>query len=85
MMETGSYAWVYGALLDTTLVNGQLVHYSTANYKIDGSPGEPLPKRTAHQCAYLVSHHSRFSKTLGGFGEDHLLPDIKYGRRDSQD
>jgi hypothetical protein len=40
MTETGSQAWLYGGLVNSTDADGQIVSYPTADYKVDGVSGE---------------------------------------------
>jgi hypothetical protein len=40
MAEIGSQAWLYGGLENDTDVDGQIVSYPTADYKVDGASGK---------------------------------------------
>ena len=40
MVEIGSQAWLYGGLMNGTDASGQIFFYPTAEYRIDGVPGE---------------------------------------------
>ena len=46
-MEIGSQAWLYGAVANTSVVNGQIVSYPIAEYLIDDGKGESLNERAA--------------------------------------
>ena len=69
-METGSQAWFYGGLLNTTIVDGQLIYYPIADYEIDGSPGEPRSLR-----ALLINALTWFRITV-----DFQRPSVDSGR-----
>ena len=71
MAETGSQAWLYGGLNsdDTNGVfasqltpGSQIVTYPTANYQIDGSPGEPLAKNAVYRGPCLFSRCIAYSQ-----------------------
>ena len=40
MVEIGSQAWLYGGLVNGANASGPILYYPTADYKIDGVPGE---------------------------------------------
>src|ERR1700760_2109003 len=40
LMESGTQVWLYGGLTDITNVDGEYLSYPTAEYTLDGYPGE---------------------------------------------
>ena len=92
--DAGTQAWLYGGdntngtregFVSRLSSDWQIDTFPTADYNIDGSPGEPLAENTAYQGAHLFSLYSQFLKPIRGqHGEGHLLPDTGFNRRHPQ-
>ena len=63
LMEPGTQVWLYGGLLNITNAAGEYLSYPTAEYTLDGYPGELTGGNAASSGAYSILRYSRIPTT----------------------